>query len=193
MKELLQTEAQALNTALIDYLSSGPKSINEFKIDCSKLTKVYLTEDVRHSVEFKDIFEELERMKDNPCLYIFEIESEISTKEIIEKIKLFKKTSEKRIPAIKSNWPENSKTLYVGKSDNHTWGRLITHMGLHTNTKHGVPEASTNHGLQLVCWAKDMSLKLKYTVIEFEPGMKHLLPVLEKRIAHKLQPIIGKH
>lgn len=193
MKELLRTEAQELNNALIDYLSCGPKSINEFKIDCSKLSDVYLTKDIRYSTEFKNIFEKLEGMKDNPCLYIFEIESEIETELILESIKGFENPYEKRIPAIKTNGSENSKTLYVGKSDNHTWGRLITHMGFHTNKNKGNPEPSVNHGLQLAWWARGISLKLKYTVIEFEPGMKDLLPVLEKRIAHKFQPIIGKH
>lgn len=193
MKELLRIEAQELNNALIDYLACGPKSINEFKIDCSKLSVDYLTEDIRYSKEFKDVFEKLEGMKDNPCLYIFEIESEISTDSILESIKSFAEGAEKRIPAIKSKVPENSKTLYVGKSNNHTWGRLITHMGFHTNKNKGNPVASVNHGLQLACWARNISLKLKYTVIEFEPGMKNLLPVLEKRIAHKLQPIIGRH
>ncbi len=193
MKEILELEVKTLNTALSNYLISGPKSIQAFKIDCSKLDERFLREDIRHSIEFKDIFEKLENIQDNPCLYIFEIESETSTNVIIENLKNFGNQTEKVIPKLKSKIPENSRTLYVGKVNNIVWGRLITHLGFHTHKNNGNPKASINHGLQLHFWAKELLLQIKYTVIEFEHDMKDILPVLEKQLANKLNPIIGKH
>lgn len=193
MKEILELEAKALNTALSNYLVSGPKSIQEFKIDCSKLDGRFFREDIRYSIEFKEIFEKLEGIQDNPCLYIFEIESETSANVIIENLKNFGNQTEKVIPKLKSKIPENSRTLYVGKVNSIVWGRLITHLGFHTHKNNGNPKASINHGLQLHFWAKELSLQIKYTVIEFEHNMKDILPVLEKQLANKINPIIGKH
>ena len=193
MEEILKSEAKVLNTALTNYLTSGPKSIQKFTIDCLKLDERFFREDIRHSIEFKEMFQQLEKTKDNPCLYVFEIESEISTNIIIENLKNFGNQTEKVIPKLKTKIPENSKTLYVGKANSLVWGRLITHLGFHTHKNKGNPRASINHGLQLHFWAKELSLQLKYTVIEFENDMKDVLPILEKQLASKLNPIIGKH
>jgi hypothetical protein len=193
MEDIIKSEVNKLNTALTNYLKSGPKSIQEFKIDCSKLDERFFNEDIRHSLEFKEMFQELEKTQNNPCLYVFEIESEILTKDIIENLINFGNQTEKVIPKLKTKIPENSKTLYVGKANNLVWGRLITHLGFHTHKNNGNPRASINHGLQLFFWAKQLSLQLKYTVIEFENDMKEVLPVLEKQLAFELNPIIGKH
>ncbi|MGJ7030223.1 hypothetical protein [Niabella hirudinis] len=190
---IIASAVKTLNTVLTDYLVSGPRSIHEFKIDCTKLDERFLSEDIRHSLEFKEIFQQLEKIQDNPCLYVFEIESEISTKKIIESLKNFGNQTEKVIPKLKTKIPEHSKTLYVGKVNSLVWGRLITHLGFHTHKNKGNPKASINHGLQLHFWAKDLLLQIKYTVIEFEHNMKDVLPVLEKQLAFKLNPIIGKH
>lgn len=193
MKELLKVEVEILNNSLSDYLIFGPKNIQEFKIDCSKLSDRFFREDIRDSIEFKDIFKKLTPIQENPCIYIFEIESEISTDIIIDKLKDFGSQTEKIIPKLKTKIPENSKILYLGKVNNFIWGRLITHLGFHTHKNKGNPKASINHGLQLFFWAKDISLQVKYTVIEFDPNMKDILPILEKKLADKLNPIIGKH
>lgn len=193
MEDIVKSEVKVLNIALTNYLASGSKSIQEFKIDCSKLDERFFNEDIRHSLEFKEMFQELEKIQNNPCLYVFEIESEIPANNIIESLKNFGNQTEKVIPKIKTKIPKNSKTLYVGKANSLVWGRLITHLGFHTHKNKGNPRASINHGLQLYFWAKQLSLQLKYTVIEFENDMKEVLPVLEKQLASKLNPIIGKH
>lgn len=193
MEELLQDECQLLNNALSKYLLWGSKSIQEFQIDCSKLSDNFLREDIRGSVEFKYLFDKLAKIEHSPCLYVFEIESETSTDLVINKIKEFGNRTEKVIPKIKPQIPTNSKTLYVGKVNNLVWGRLITHLGFHTHKNNGNPKASINHGLQLYFWAKEISLNVKFTVIEFEPNMKDILPILENKLANKLRPIIGKH
>ena len=191
--ELLNTEVRKLNNALSNYLISGSKSVQKFDIDCSSLSDKFFTENICYSNEFKSIFEKLIEIENNPCLYVFEIESETLTDLVISKIKYFGGHTDKVIPKIKSKIPKNSKTLYVGKANNKVWGRLITHLGFHTHKNKGNPKASINHGLQLFYWAKEISLKVKYTVIEFEPDMKDILPILEKKLADKFNPIIGKH
>src|SRR5690606_38178443 len=129
MEDIIKSEVKVLNIALTNYLESGPKSIQEFKIDCSKLEERFFNEDIRHSFEFKEMFQKLEKIQNNPCLYVFEIESEINTKEIIENLENFRNQTEKVIPKLKTKIPENSKILYVGKANSLVWGRLITHLG----------------------------------------------------------------
>lgn len=193
MEEILKLEVEILNTALANYLALGSISTQKFKIDCSKLDERFFREDIRYSIEFMEMFKQLEKIQDSPCLYVFEIESEVSTNIVIESLINFGNKTEKIIPKLKDKIPQNSKTLYVGKVNRLVWGRLITHLGFHTHKNKGIPRASINHGLQLHFWAKELSLKINFTVIEFEDEMKDILPVLEKQLASKLNPIIGEH
>ena len=65
------------------------------------------------------------------------------------------------------------------------FGRFIQHLGFH--------KAKSTQGLQLFYWAKNLSLSLKLTMLEFEPDMINLMTVLENEVANELKPIIGKH
>ncbi|MDM1521517.1 hypothetical protein [Myroides odoratimimus] len=193
MEEILESKIKALNITLTNYLISGPKSVREFKIDCTKLDERFFVEDIRDSLEFKELFQQLKKIENNPCLYVFTVENEISTNQLIESLKNFRDQTEKVTPSLKNKIPQNSKTLYVGKSNRLVWGRLITHLGFHTYKNNGDPKASINHGLQLYFWAKELLLQITYTVIEFDHSMKDILPLLEKQLAAELNPIIGKH
>lgn len=193
MEELLRNEVELLNNTLSNFLITGSRSIQEHEIDCSKLSERFFNEDIRDSDEFRILFEKLKAVQDNPCLYILKIESDTSTNLILTKLKEFGSQTEKVIPKLKTKISESSKVLYVGKANSLVWGRLITHMGFHTHKNKGNPKASINHGLQLFFWAKEICLKIKYIVIEFEPNMKDMLPILEKKLADKLSPVVGKH
>ena len=48
--------------------------------------------------------------------------------------------------------------------------------------------------MQLFYWY-DIALfgELKLNYMEFNPKMKHLIPVLEKELANELKPLIGKY
>lgn len=192
MEEILKSESCFLSNALLNYLSKGFKSIQEFEIDCSKLDSRFLKEDIRHSEEFKHLFENLIRIQKSPCLYIFEVNSETSADLIISKLKDFGAQTQKVIPKLNTKI-SNSKILYVGKVNNFGWGRLITHLGFHTYKNDGNSRESINHGLHLHYWAKDIGLRVKYTVMEFDTDMKDILPALEKKLAQKLRPIVGTH
>jgi len=115
--------------------------------------------------------------------------SDISNEKIIEKFAACKKSK----PARNNIVPQNSKILYVGKVESCIWGRLIMHLGFHTNKNQGNPQESNVHGLYLSDWTKGLELKLKFTILEFEKNMIDLMEVMEKSLAKKLQPIIGKH
>lgn len=193
MENSIRKEAETLNKAITNYLITGPKSILEFEINCSKLDEKYFSEDIRYSDEFIEMFKKLKNIQDSPCLYVFEIESEISTSILIENFLNFGNQTQKVIPKLKTKIPFDSKTLYVGKVNKLIWGRLITHLGFHTNKNKGNPIRSNNHGLQLYFWAKELNLQIKFKVIEFEKDLIEIVPILEKKLASKLHPIIGKH
>lgn len=59
MEEILKTEVKILNNALLNYLISGPKSIQEFKVDCSRLDERF----------FRDQYNSLK--KHNMILFYF--------------------------------------------------------------------------------------------------------------------------
>lgn len=165
----------------------GAKRIQSYVINCTDLDERYFTQDIRNAEKFQPMFNELQKIQ-NPCVYCFEIQSDISAETIIDGIN----ASGKNIPAIKNEVSKDSKILYVGRS-NCVWGRLIAHLGFHTNKNSGNPIPSSIHGLYLFDWAKGLNLKLKFHVFEFEEDMKDLVEVLERKFADMLNPIIGKH
>lgn len=139
------------------------------------------------------MFKKLVEIEKNPCIYSFELQTNVSSEIIVEKIIEFGQNSHKTIPAIKAHYPKDSNFLYVGKVNACIWGRLITHLGFHTLKNGGDPISSSNHGLQLYYWAKSLSLSVKFKVIAFEPEMTDLMEILERKLAKELNPIIGKH
>lgn len=164
----------------------GAKSISEYEINCSDLEEKYIYENIRDSIKYKDLFDKLKKIENSPCVYYFEILSDIKPDTIVKKIN----TTDRNRPAIKDNYPKNSNILYVGKVKSLFWGRLIMHLGYHTHKNRTLSYA---HGLQLYHWAKELSLKLRVYVFEFEPEMADLVNVLEFHFAKELNPIIGKH
>ena len=172
-----------LSKPLLSVSENGIKNIKEFDINCCDLKDYNLT-DIRKEKKFQDLFSELGKLK-GPCLYIFEIKSNHSKEDIIQKIIEYSLTEDsKKIPAIKSK-VEDSTILYVGKVKRAIFGRLIQHLG-YFKTK-------GTQGLQLFYWAKNVNLDLKFTVVEFENDMENLMNVLENEIAKKIKPILGKH
>ncbi len=158
-------------------------TIHLFDIDCSALED-YSLPDRRESENFKSLFDNLQNIK-GPCVYFFDIDSNHEASEVIESIKKYASTEgSKTIPAIKQNY-STSKTLYVGKRKSRLDGRIFVHLGSY--------HVKGTQGLQLYYWAKDMGLKLKLTIVEFNPEMVDLISILEHDFALKLKPILGMH
>jgi len=135
------------------------------------------------------MFKELRNKKyaDLPAIYIFKINSDINSNTIINAIDSIS-SNELNVPA-HYKYPKNNGILYVGKVKRCAWGRLIQHLGYHTDSK--------SHGLQIQHWANKISepLNLTYTVMFFEKEISDYLEVIESAIAKTTiyKPIIGKH
>ena len=176
---------------LIDILklsASKEKEIHSLAINEVFFNSIYFDNDIRKSEQLKETFEKLKLIK-NPVLYWFEIDE---TKIKADKIRRMyvdhlAKKSNRAISSYKKIFDENSKTLYVGKVKKEFWGRLITHLGYHTNAK--------TAGLQLFHWYNVTEglpcLKLNYIVYERE--MEDLISILELDLARELKPILGRY
>ena len=179
VKEIAQKEI----AAMLRVAEHGCKNVCDFEIDCSDL-KDYNLSDIRKSLEHEELFGKLSQIS-GPVLYVFEIVSETTAKEIVESITAYSKTiNSKTIPAIKLSYPD-TKTLYVGKVTKNFWGRVIQHLGFY--------KVTGTQGLQLFYWARPLKLKLRLTAIEFDNDTSGLMAVFERSLADRLKPILGKH
>lgn len=182
---LIKNSASEYSAALDRMSNNGYKTIKQYDIDCSTLTEVYYAgHDVRKSDVYKTFFEEIGRMT-GPVLYFFEVLSDNNADDIVSAVRNYKATAgSKAVPAIKKSYPK-SNILYVGKVKKNFWGRIVQHFGYYHHPR--------TQGLQLTYWAKDKKIKLKLTAMEFEHEAAELMPLLERKFAWKLKPIIGRH
>jgi hypothetical protein len=196
MNDLIRKRSKKYRDAFAGVEEQGAKEYS-CEIDCANL-RDFVKENITESSEYKEIFDALKEMT-GPCVYYFEILAGPSQDDIIERFNVCKENK----PALKKNPKDrnNSKILYVGKVEGFNpeisaiAGRLIMHLGFHTNKNGGSPERSKVHGLYLFDWAKEIKLKLKFHVFEFEfeEDTKGLVGIIEKDLANELKPLIGKH
>ena len=180
--DFLSTYVDGLITQLQTLKAEGIKPQRFFAIDCEKLADSSAAE-LRESIEFKPIFEDLKKA---PVLYWFEIISLTDRKSIRTALETYKdSTSPRATPALRVVSDQPTDVLYVGKVKSSFPNRLLQHLGYF-----GVP---ATQGLQLRHWARDLDLQLTLNVIEFEAGMAELMAVLEYALAKELRPLIGKH
>ncbi|MBN2743971.1 MAG: hypothetical protein JXR39_08765 [Marinilabiliaceae bacterium] len=163
--------------------------------DCSLLSNPYETDGGDLPDIIKDSFFKYlhqydylgEKVNDFPCLYVFRLQNTSDYERVIEAIKAVKSEDIDRVlPPFKTNIPY-SQYLYVGKVNRDVGGRLVTHLGYY--------QTNSNHGLQLAFWARNMkpSLFLSVSVYRFGREMTPYISSFENILAHKLQPLIGKH
>ena len=139
------------------------------------------------------LFERLDKITANHCLYWFELESEEKAKEFNGLLNNYRKVEGcKTVPATSRN--KNSKVLYLGvrqggyrKRDNLTniTGRMLQHLGYYK-------EAGTQ-GLQIYEYAKESDFNLTIKIVEFEGLKPYALNVIEKLLAKEMKPICGRH
>lgn len=183
MQDVIKEISRLSSVPLLRVSRSGPSKIMDFTIKCGELED-YNFADIRYSQKYQQLFAELAEM-DGPCLYYFEVVSAHLTPDIINRIRSYALSdTAKTVPSMRKRIP-NSSILYVGKVKKNLWGRMIQHLGFYNVRK--------TQGLQLFHWAKDLNLDVKITVMEFENGMKELMPVLENALAKRLRPILGRH
>lgn len=138
----------------------------------------------------------LENVK-GPVLYWFEFDKAVDKNNLLrEKYFNYKnmilKSNDplkyRNTSSYKKQFCEDSDVLYVGKVEKDFYQRIKTHLGFATSPK--------TAGMQLHHWyAQNITefgdLRLNYIV--FTPDMIYLISTLEKIIAQKLKPLIGRY
>lgn len=173
---------QSINS--LEYIKAN--GAKEFSCDfnCSELED-YLHSDITKSEKYHELFKDLIEIK-GPVVYWFEIISDIDRSELVSALSKYEGTDGHRVvPKIRKSFCVTSDCLYVGKVKGKFYGRVIQHLGYFTTP--------ATQGLQLFHWAKDLSLKVKLHVIEFEKNMEDMMPAVEQYFANALSPLVGKH
>lgn len=192
MKEKLKTYVKED----LEILKETETRLNDNRIQSISIDKKYFDHKFMHTVNISELFEEFKELKtkNKPILYWFELTSSKKNNAIREKYKNYREPMKKNFThkdyrntsSYKSKHELDSKTLYVGKVEKGFWGRLVTHLGYNQSIK--------TAGMQLFHWYETPSFgDIKLNYIEFEPNMKHLIIILEKKLAKELKPLIGKY
>lgn len=187
IENFIRDKSKTISEDFFQVSQNGFKKSLSFEIDVKKLDSKYLDKvNITIDGDFSENFKEMIEYEKFPALYFFEINEIIEKGEIVTLIKSVNEKFQLSIPA-QNHSSKNEGILYVGKVKSCAWGRLIQHLGYHKNRK--------SHGLQLDFWAKEIKteLKLKYTVMFFEENIADDINILERILAKKLNPIIGKH
>lgn len=152
------------------------------------------TKFVNSDGELVSIFNDLNYIKENHCLYWFELENEELANNLNLELNEYRFKNLKTVPPI-NNKNKNSKVFYVGirqggftKYNNLTniTGRICQHLGYYNKF--------TTPGLQLFEYARNNNYTITIKVVEFKK-FKHpkYLNIIEKLVAQKLKPLCGKH
>lgn len=141
--------------------------------------------DIRADAEHKSVFKQLAAIK-RPVVYIFEIASVISPADVLAAAKSYS-TGSRKMPAFpfRTNVDDASQVLYVGMVKSNFPARVVQHLGF--------SKTAATQALQLYHWTRGLDLQVKLTVFEFKAEMANSLPLIEKAIASKLKPLLGKH
>jgi hypothetical protein len=189
IKEYISNSIEILQDAQLKLQSSEEK-------EPIFLGKEYFDKKFMNDVNISEYFKEFTALKDikKPVLYWFELASSNNNNAIREDffngyrepIKRRVKTPYRNTSSYKNTYNPNSTTLYVGKVEIGFLGRLVTHLGYAKSEK--------TAGMQLFHWYRPEEfgvLKLNYIV--FEENMKHLIVILENKLAKELEPLIGRY
>ncbi len=152
-----------------------------FNISSKDFDDKYRDHDIRDAELFKQMFAQLAKVDELPCLYRWEITSSYNADAIKEAVAKLPKYT----PRILKKAIAKDNTLYVGKVQSHIVGRVIQHLGYHLN--------QASHGLQLNDWAKSMNLTFKLHIIVLPHDVIPVEEIFETELAHKYEPLIGIH
>ncbi|MFY7669786.1 hypothetical protein ACOSP6_01725 [Tenacibaculum sp. MEBiC06402] len=175
----LQDAQLALNSSQIKTIEIGAEYFNE---------KFLADEDV---TQLNEEFSFL-RNQNKPTLYWFELMNNTYNIELRRHYEEYRERTKKgeaiyrNTSSYKTKPDYSSKILYVGKVEKAFWGRLVTHLGYNVSEK--------TAGMQLYHWYNPTIYgKIVLNYIEFDHEMKHLIVILEKQLAKKLKPLIGRY
>lgn len=190
MKSILNT----FISETIEDLKSAQLKLESNKVNTLVINHDYFDQKFMNNENISTYFDEFTALKkiNKPVLYWFQINSSNNNKALRTHFinyrdplkKDFKHPKYRYTSAYKKNYSDSSKTLYVGKVEKGFWGRLVTHLGY--------SKYKSTAGMQLFHWYNPTlygNITLNYIV--FDNEMKHLIAVLEKQLANKLEPLIG--
>lgn len=144
---------------------------------------------------FGYLFKELD-LKENHCLYWFELETLEKTKalnNLINNYRLKKGQEDYRVVP-SSNKNVNSKVLYVGIRRGAKSKSGLTNIVGRINQHLGYYKVQSTQGLQLIHYAQGLDFQITLNVVEFEDLENPMyLNLLEKMVADKLIPLCGRH
>lgn len=175
----LQDAQLALNSSQVKTIEIGDEYFNEKFIADEDVTQL--------NEEFRFL-----RNQNKPTLYWFELINNINNVELRKQYEKYREHTKngsikyRNTSSYKTKPDFTSKILYVGKVEKAFWGRLVTHLGYNISEK--------TAGMQLYHWYHPSihgNIKLNY--IEFDNDMKHLILILEKQLAKKMKPLIGRY
>lgn len=183
-QDLIMSICKQSYQPLQDASLKGSEQYRSYLIDCATLddfSQINICDDVKH----KPMFDELIRFK-CPVLYWFEIVPPASTQKIIAAINIYmRKGGSKKVPAIRKVPFHGTSVLYVGKVMQGFSKRVITHLGFYDKKR--------TQGLQLYHWSTEIKLTLNLHVYTFKNELAPMMGVLERGMANKLKPLLGKH
>lgn len=118
-----------------------------------------------------------------PGVYYFEIVSNHKGQEVVNTLLAFKETDPRSCPKIDKKRSMDSKFLYCGSIKKGLHGRFIQHLGF---------GSQNTFALQLIHWAKDMKLELKFHYTWLDKNYKEFTELVESALADNLKPLVGK-
>lgn len=191
-----------------DILSDSIKILEENWLRTNSIKSVVINKDFfdnEYCIDFKSnikssyLKEQLQLIiaATGPVLYWFEFDDSIVDKNTIRESfiaykdplkKQFHHPAYRYASSYKKDFSKAKNILYVGKVEKGFYQRVKTHLGYATS-----PYTA---GMQLHFWFGkniDNFGNLTLNFIEFDPKMKDLISILEKKIAWELRPLIGKY
>ena len=183
LKDCLDESLSVINRCK-SKINVGDKNCS-FAIDCTKLPK--MEEGSRGLPD--QLITQFDRLKEikGPCVYWFEIKTDMSRRKIINKLTAYTNCSNHRVvPYFKDeNKDEINNILYVGKVKNNFYRRIVQHLGYYS--------CSTTQGLQLAHWAKELNLELELKFVCFDDDMAELVVIVKAYFARKCKPLLGMY
>lgn len=143
--------------------------------------------------ELVSIFNDLNCIKENHCLYWFELENEEAINDLVLELDSYKNKKIKKVP--KRNKNKNSNVLYVGVRQGGFTKKLnLTNITSRICQHLGYYHQPNTQGLQLYEYSRDKNYKIIIKVIEFKRfAFAKYLNIIEKKVAQKLNPLCGSH
>lgn len=143
------------------------------------------------------VYNPLDLIQDNHCLYIFELDTKEAAYSLNEEIIKYRKL--KGTEAYKTIPPTNSyggdgKIFYVGMRQGFQRTKTgVTNIVSRMNQHLGYYHHKGTQGLQLYEYARGKDYNITLKVIAFTGIEPYLLNVIEKKVARRLKPLCGRH